>query len=600
MGDLLHVGAMSSRQDMAIETPTSQAKPWELVVQRDVRIPMRDGIHLSATIYLTEGQRPSPCIAALTPYMADHLHDRGVHFAGQGFAFIAVDVRGRGDSEGDFRPWLSDAADGYDFVEWTARQAFCNGKVGMYGGSYLGYTQWATAKERPPHLFSLTPTSAPFMGVDVPMRNNIFTAYELRWLTLVSGRSLRLKLFSDNSFWSALFRHWHESGLSMRALDTVLGTPCAAFQEILDHPTIDAYWDAHNPTNEEYSEIDIPVLTITGIYDGDQAGALQHYRQHLLHAPTQAGGEHFLVIGPWNHEGCARPNAEFDGLKIGPDGVIDMYQLHSDWYAWTLCDGERPQFLKDRVAYYVMGSECWRYAASLEEITTRVDRFYLHSLANPLDLFASGQLSKEIPGPSGPDSYVYDPRDVSRAAVESASDWLSDMSSLTMMRGAQGKQLIYHTPSFTDDVEVSGFFKLRVWLSIDQRDTDFRVWICDIDDDGRGTLMTMDSIRARHRCSLRQETLIDTAEPLEYSFDRFPFVSRLIRRGHRLRMIIGPINSIYEEKNYNSGKVVSDESIVDSHTVQVRLFHDLDHPSVLEMPVGRRDRDRALSAFAIA
>ena len=137
----------------------------------NVRIPLRDGIHLSAIAYLPTGQpTPRPCIFTLTPYISDSYHDRGMYFASHGYAFLSVDVRGRGNSEGEFHPLIQEAKDGYDIVEWLAQQPYCNGKVTMWGGSYAGYDQWATAKERPPHLATIVPAAAPVAGVDFPAR----------------------------------------------------------------------------------------------------------------------------------------------------------------------------------------------------------------------------------------------------------------------------------------------------------------------------------------------------------------------------------------------------------------------------------------------
>ena len=151
---------------------------------------MRDGVHLNATVYTPKDQKaPAPCIFTLTPYIAQSYHDRGVYFAAHGLPFLTVDVRGRGNSEGEFRPFIQEAQDGYDIVEWLAQQPYCNGKVSMWGGSYAGYDQWATAKEIPPHLATIVPVASPYAGVDFPMQYNIFYPYDMQWLTLTSGHA---------------------------------------------------------------------------------------------------------------------------------------------------------------------------------------------------------------------------------------------------------------------------------------------------------------------------------------------------------------------------------------------------------------------------
>lgn len=554
-----------------------------------IKIPLRNGLHLGGTLYTPRQQNATvPCLITLTCYINDHIHDRAVYFASRGTPFLAVDVRGRGNSEGEFQPFVHDAQDGYDAVEWLARQPCCNGQVGMYGGSYLAYTQWATAKESPPHLATIVPTAAPYVGIDAPMRNNIFSPYYIRWLLLVGGRASQQKAFADNAYWSSLCRRHHESGRPFRETDVSFGTPSPIFQEWVQHPELDSYWDSQNPTAEEYARLRLPILTITGIYDGDQPGALEHYKQHMRHAPPAERARHYLVIGPWNHAGCGLPSAEFDGIKVGAASLIDMYQLHREWYAWTMQGGPKPEFLKDRVAYYVMVADRWRYAPTLEEVTARSSPLYLHSTCNPTDVFSSGSLSAELPEDDPPDQYIYDPRDIHLAELESQIEE-TVLTDQWMVHASRGSALIYHTEPFEADLEISGFFRFAAWLGIDQPDTDFRVRISEIDPNGGSVELTTDCMRARYRRSLRAPELVRTSEALLYEFDHFTFVARVIRRGHRLRLVIGCLSSIYEEKNFNGGGVVAEEFSEHARTVTVRLFHDAEHPSALYIPWGHLD-----------
>jgi len=509
-----------------------------------------------------------------------------MYFARHGFAFVAVDVRGRGNSGGTFRPLIQEAQDGHDVVEWVARQPFCDGRVGMYGGSYLGYAQWVTAAKFPPHLVTIAPTAAPFAGIDVPMRNNIFSPYYSYWLTTLSGKVAQLRSSSDESLWKEKYRSWFESGRSIRDVDVVFGNPSNTFQEWLGHPELGPYWDSYNPTERAYSQLHIPILTITGAYDGDQPGALEHYRRHMRHATRDARARHFLVIGPWNHVGCALPCAEFEGLKIGAAGVLDMYDLHVEWYSWTMQNGPRPRLLCANVVYYVTGAEEWHYANSLEEVTAGTDPLYFQSFNNPTDIFASGSLAAQPQVDARPDCYVYDPRDVTCAKAESRLNSEMYLVDQTMIHELRGRRLIYHSGPLEQDTEISGFFKVIAWISIDQPCTDLRIWVHEIDLKGDSVLLSVDSLRARYRESTYEALPIRTLEPLRFQFDHFTFVSRLIKKGHRLRVIIGPINSIYEQKNYNSGNRVADESIEDARTVTVKLFHDADHPSAIYVPIG--------------
>ena len=554
-------------------------------MQFGIKIPLRDGVHLDAILYLPVTEAgPAPALFVLTPYTAQIHHDQGVHFASFGYPFLAVDVRGRGNSEGVFKPIANDAQDGYDIVEWLARQPYCDGRVALWGGSYSGYTQWAIAKELPPHLATIVPVAAPFRGVDSPMRANVFSPYSMQWLLFLSGRTLQDKVFADRAFWSRTFKRWYDLGAPFAELDTFLGHPSAIFQEWILHPCQDGYWDSYNPTAEQYARLSIPVLTITGAYDANQSGALTYYRQHL-----ESGlASHYLVIGPWDHAGTRIPKRQFCGLDASAASVIDMLMLHVQWYDWVLRDGPMPPLLQKRVTYYVMGAERWRHADSLDAVTARAEAFYLGSTVNPTDVLESGSLTRHSRGSGEPDHYVYDPRRSDTADLEITVDPESKVDQ-RMTYACNGRQLVYHSEPFADEVEISGFFELEAWLAIDQPDTDFRVGVWEILSDGSAVQLTSDWLRARYRESFREEKLVNADVPLLYSFERFMFVSRRVSRGSRLRLVIGPLDSVYWQRNYNSGGVVNRESIDAARPVTVRLFHDESHPSALYVPFGQPD-----------
>ena len=566
-------------------TPASGADTAAVRFQWSTLIPLRDGVRLHASIYSPPNtQAPTPCIFTLTPYTTQSYHDRGVYFASHGLTYLVVDSRGRGDSEGEFKPLIQEASDGYDVTEWLARQPYCNGKGAMSGGSYTGYDQWATAKEFPPHLLTIVPTAAPYAGVDFPMRGGNFYPFLVQWLTLVGGHTLQGNVTGDGAFWSAMFRQWFESGRPYSELDRLTGTVWPVFHEWLAHPDVDSYWDHYNPSPEQYAKLSIPILTITGSYDDDQPGAIAHYRQFMKYAAKEARARHFLVIGPWDHGGTHAASAQVGGLTFGPASLLDIAKLHVDWYAWTMSDGPRPDFLKQPVAYYVMGAERWRYADTLEGVTKEHKSLYLHSDGDASDVFHSGSL-RESSREGRPDSYVYDPRDVSGAALEEKIDPAS-LTDQTLTLANRGKLLVYHSEPFPQDTEVSGFFSLSAWISIDQPDTDFLVSVYEIRPDGTSVQLTHDIQRARYRESPRHPKLITTRDPLQYEFNGFTFISRRVAQRSRLRLVIAPVNSIFAQKNYNSGKDVANESVRDARAVTVRLYHDAVHPSVLRVPVG--------------
>jgi len=551
-------------------------------------------VQLAATIYLPSNCPPATaCIVSITPYVADTLHEVGVHLAKHGYVFVAVDSRGRGNSEGQFRPLIQEAADGYDVVEWLARQPYCNGKVAMRGGSYLGYVQWATAKEFPPHLKTIVPAAAPLPGVDFPMRSNIAYPYLIAWLTLTAGHTSQGNLLGDRTFWSQLYRNWHQSGRAFRCLNGLVNQPSPAFEEWLAHPRPDEYWDAYNPTAPQYANIQIPILTITGSYDDDQPGALEHHRRHIRNAGPHGHCRHYLIIGPWDHAGTRIPKLQVGGVTFGRASLLDLQQLHIDWYGWVMGELPKPRFLQKRVAYYVTGLEQWHYADSLEEVTDHSQSYFLGSDTNASDPFSSGFLTLEsATGAASSDAYTYDPRNTHGPEVDAESRTdpgsLVDQSVLFALRGCA---LFYHSAPFDRDTEISGFFSLSAWISIDTPDTDLYVSVHEIATDGASIRLSSDALRARYREDIRDPKLIASSEAMLYEFRGFTFISRQVKKGHRLRLVIAPFGRLVEasftQKNYNSGGVVADESIADARPVTVILFHDPSHPSVLSVPMGR-------------
>jgi putative CocE/NonD family hydrolase len=552
--------------------------------QWGVKIPLRDGVRLNATLYKPAHlKEPRPCLFTLTPYIGQSYHDRGMYFAAHGYPFLTVDVRGRGNSEGLFQPFIQEAKDGYDVVEWLAKQPYCNGKVSMWGGSYAGYDQWATAKEFPPHLSTIVPVAAPVAGVDFPARNNVFAPYDMQWLTFTSGHTGQDRLFGDDAYWVGMFRRWIESGTSYRNLDTFLGNPSPIFQEWVNHPDIDAHWDSYNPTSEQYAKLQLPILTITGMYDDDQPGALAHYSRYMQVASPAARARHFLVIGPWDHPGTRTPKQEFLGLKFGPASLVDLPQLHLDWYRFTMQDGPKPEFLRKPVAYYVSGAEHWRYADTLEAITAESRPYFFDSSGDSArDLYSAGSLAAAHVGRGAPDHYRYDPRDLSLVKIESESNLDSVLDQEVFL--ANTAHVVYVSAPFEQDRELSGFFRVEAWIAIDQPDTDFVVSVAEVATTGMVTPLSSDIMRARYRESFRSQKLVSTKQPLHYDFSHFTFASRLVRKGSRLRVVISAANSIQYQKNYNSGGVVADETIENSRPVTVQIFHDAKRRSALYVP----------------
>lgn len=606
------IGADNHRHDDKLDMP-----PDAVDVTFGIHIPLRDGVHLHANLYRPREQSaPLPAIFTLTPYSADNYHDCGMYFAAAGFAFLTVDVRGRGNSEGEFEPFLNEGQDGHDAVEWLATQPWCDGQVAMWGGSYAGFDQWATLRLAPPHLTTIAPVASVGTGVDYPALNNITYTYVMQWLTFVGGRTPNNNLFRDQRHWVQQFRRHYLEERPFDQLDQVVGFPNPHFQEWIRHPATPLHWQRLLPTPAQFAAIDRPVLTLTGHYDDDQPGAMHYYRQHMLHGTSSARDRHYLVIGPWDHPGTRTPQSQVGGLGFGPASLVDLKALHRDWYRWVMRAGDRPAFLRDRVAVYLTGAECWGYAPSLEAVTACCRPLFLQSDGNGASsAFAAGDLvhaagdqdlqggctatdsataigatvggGRVDGGPTLPrswDEYAYDPRDLRPATIETEpfDNWITDQRyALNLF----GNGVVYHSAPLPADTDIAGQFQLLLWLELDVPDTDFLATVYEILPDGGSILLSQDVLRARYRHSLTEETLVVPGTVECYQFARFPFIARRLRRGSRLRLVIRCPNSIYWQKNRNSGGDVSRETAAEARTAHVRVYHDADRPSRLEVPL---------------
>lgn len=563
------------------ETPPAT----EVDMQWAVKVPMRDGVSLNATVLRPHAQKEAlPVVFTLTPYIGDSYFERAMYFAQHGYVYALVDVRGRGNSGGTFAPFENDAKDGYDSVEWFAKQPWCNGKVAMWGGSYAGFDQWATLKGFPPHLATIVPAAAAHAGVDFPYDSNVSGLYLMQWLTFTSGVTGNAKLFGDESFWGSKWREMYRDHLPFNQLDVLVGNASPAFHKWLAHPTVDAYFDSLAPSLEDYKKIRIPILTITGSYDGDQGGAMTYYKRHMEYGTSEAKARHYLVIGPWDHAGTRTPNRDVGGLKFGEASMVDLNKLHVEWYDWTMKNGARPAFLEKRVMYYVMAEDKWKSADTLEGTANDKLKLSLGSAGSAADVFQAGWLSTETRAGSSADHFAYDPLDTRPGEKE----LFSDPAYLTSQRDAinlMGRGVVYHSSPLERDTEVTGYAKLRVWLSMDVPDTDLDASISEIREDGSAVALTGAVMRARYRHSLRAAELVLVNKPEIYEFQNFTWFSRRLQKGSRIRLVLECPNSIQLEKNYNSGGDVAAETAKDAKTAHVMVLHDAEHPSELELPV---------------
>lgn len=577
---------------------THTAASADLSVQPAVRIewgvmvPMRDGVQLAANVYhpAAAASVKGPAILTMTPYIADRFHPQAMYFARHGYTFVVVDQRGRGNSQGEYWPYEQEGSDGHDIVAWITGQPWSDRKVAMWGGSAAGYNQWATLKEFPPGLISLVPTASGHPGLVFPAYKNVYSAWSINWLSSVAGRTGNRNLEGDLGYWTQVSRAHYLAQQPFDQLDDRAGMPSAILDRWLSHPSVDGYWDAVVPDPSAYRRIDIPILTITGHYDGAQLGALGFHRLHIKYGSEAGKALHYLVIGPWNHSGTRKPAREIGGVEFGEHSLVDIDQLHLDWYDWTLRGGTRPAFLRDRVAYYVEGLDEWRYAPSIDQIGSGPQRLYLQATDTARSVTHAGHLDIE-PGRESSSSYTYDPRDTRSGALEPeyGERYLLDQSPFVNLFDGG---LIYDSSALPSGTDIAGSLKAVLWIRMDVPDTDIEITLYELRADGSTIRLTQDLLRARYRKSLRTAKAVPIGELVKYEFSDFAFFARRLAPDSRLRLLIRAPNSIYSQKNYNSGGDVGKESGATARTAHISVSQGGPHASYIELPVERIDHKK--------
>ncbi len=560
-------------------------------IQWDVKVPMRDGVNLAAVVFRTHEQKdPLPAILCLTPYTSANPYRRGRYFAENGYVFVSVDIRGRGNSEGVFDPCtVQDGKDGHDLVEWIAKQPWCNGKVAMWGGSYAGYTQWMTAREFPPHLASIVPAASLHTFYDFPTNKGVDTAWNPQWMVLTGQRTNQEVVLDDEAFWSTSNAAFATSGLPFRQMDRWAGLPSPVFQRWLNRPVFDAGWEATLVSPEAYRKLTIPILTITGHYDDDQVSAMTYYRNHGSQGTVQAWNQHYLVMGPWDHGGTRTPAKEVEGVTFGDAAMLDMNALHKAWYDWTLKGGPKPDFLKQRVACYVAGDEKWVHADRLEDLTKEAQTLYLKGSPGG---GKPGALALKAPELGMLGTLVHDPLDLSPAAWERRpikGGKLTQPDAAMIYTGRQflDHALVFKSEPLPDGALLCGSPRLSLWVRMDVPDADFFAAIFEEKPDGSVIQLGQDVLRARYRDGMRSEKLVKAGEPVHLDFSAFPFVARSVAKGSRLKLAIGCIDTIYAQKNHHSGGSVADETRKVARVANIQVLGDAGHSAMLEVPVGQ-------------
>jgi putative CocE/NonD family hydrolase len=540
--------------------------PDSLYYIRDsVLIPTRDGHSIWSIIVLKKAfARPLPAILFFTTYYEGTGDSYfGKISADREYAGVVAYSRGIRTNIDDYAPYEHDGNDAYDVIDWISRQSWCDGRVGMFGGSYTGFVQWSAAKRIHPALKTIVPQVAVMPGFDTPMENNVPQGFTLSWPNGI----LNYKPLPGD-----LNQTWYARGSSYRTLDSLAGHPNRIFQKWLRHPSYDTYWKSLVPTPAEYANITIPVLCTTGYYDGAQIGAMEYAREYLKYRKNP---ELYFVIGPYDHWGGQR-NAPADtlmGYPIDTAAKRSMRWLAFDWFDYVLKGKPKPELLKDRINYEVMGAGEWRHAPSFGAMSNDTLTFYLRA-------DKEGDRSFLAPQRAWKREYLTQIVDFKDRTTE--NNYYTPVIINDSLSESNG--IVFESEPFTEPLILNGCFFGAISASINKKDMDFSIAYYEEMPDGRYFYLTRYLGRASYARDNEARELLAPNKVTLIPMRETRMVCRKFEKGSKLLAVLNVDKHPFEEINYGTGKDVHDESIRDAgEPLQVRWYND----SFIKVPIWR-------------
>jgi len=521
------------------------------IVARDVPVKTAEGVTLTAQLFRprTTSKR-QPAALNFTIYASPFAATMARLAAAHGYAGVVAFARGKGISADQIRPWEVESEDVNAVIDWIASQPWSDGQVGTFGGSYEGFVQWAALKHPNPALKTVVPWSAVHPGLVLPMSNNVFQNANYQWTFYVAdNRTLDWAVNSDQHRWDSLFQRWYASGKPYREIDRLDGTPNPMLQRQLRHPSFDAYWQAMAPFKTEFANIHIPVLQITGYFDPAQIAALYYLTEHYHYLPA---AEHYLVIGPYDHQGAqaSLKPANVGGYSVDEAAQFDTPELTFAWFDYVMKGKPKPALIKDKINCEVMGANTWQRAPSLDAMHNRVLRYYLSSGLAGTSLV----LDKSKPAQSGFAVQLVD------FGIRTSNNNVYPEEVLSKIPFNENG-IVYQSEQFDEPVEIAGRITGALKVVINKRDMDVALAFYEVLPDGGYFSLGYYLGRASFAADPSRRHLLEPGHIETIPFVQTPFVVRQMRKGSRLIVVLSVNKNPYAQVNYGTGMDVSDESL---------------------------------------
>ena len=532
---------------------------------------MRDGVRLSTNIYRPDAPGKFPVLLTRSPYGNG---GKGSHFAQYfvtlGYVVIAQDTRGRYESEGVFDALQSEALDGYDIQQWVGKQSWCNGKIGTYGGSYVGFTQWMPAPLQSPYLVTMMPVVTFSDFHDVVYQNGAF----------------RLELWGLWSYEMTTPYHVVLDSIIKRPDDILmklplidqdkkLGWKVPFLRDWLVHPEHDRYWDRTSIGDDGYSKIRTSIYNIGGWYDILLNGTIANFTKMTNPSiDPEIRKKQKILIGPWVHNEGTRKVGELD---FGESAELNETELMTRWFDSQLKGIDNGMTEEPPVKIFVMGENRWRYENEWPLARTDYQKYYFHSRGNANTLSGDGFMDTIPSNDNTVDKFVYDPENPVRT-IGSMGPY--DQRPIE----TRNDVLIYDTRLLQEDVEVTGPVNAVIYASSSAKNTDFTAKLVDVYPGGKAIRICEGILRADHRNPLLSPSNIEPGKIYEYKIDLWA-TSNVFKKDHKIRVEISSSNFPRFDRNLNTGNYfATDTTFVKAEQI---IYHNAEYPSSIILPIIR-------------
>ena len=540
-----------------------------------LQVPMRDGVSLATDVYLPTIAGPYPAIAIRTPYTKQEGRPVGEFFARYGYAVAVQDVRGRHASQGDFYPFRNEVTDGIDMTRWLKRQSWCNGRIGAFGGSYLGFTQWAMSIGNP-EIAAIAPAF-----ITANLYNGVYRAGAFGKLTFLHWCLTSCGRYGNMGGAVNILKGYQHFPLVES--DDVALKDVPFYDDWVSHPTPDSYWQALS-VDHRFAEMSAPAFLTAGWYDFFLDAQLDDFQHVQKTASPYVRQNTKMLVGPWNHA-FFNPNQKQYGIRQGWLEVIpfEFVREVKAWYDYSLKGIPNGWDRRAPLRLYVLGENAWRDEQRWPPADVSDRPFYLHSGGKAETLQGDGSLDLNMPAGSEPaDDFTYDPRNP--VPTRGGSHGLPDSCGPADQREVEQRSdvLVYSSGPLKKPLLVMGSVAMRLFASTTAPDTDFTAKLVDVFPDGRSLIVCEGVVRARYRSGFERPELLETNRV--YPFDiRVGNTAVLFKSGHRIRVEISSSNFPRYDPNPNTaGEVAAERNPVKASQ---KVWHNREHPSALILPV---------------